>query len=138
VCGLRACYTLLIASWPLQTICTMMEQTSTYVMDLPKRDCTLPEAASERDLCSPHHPHCLLCHSNSLLHCHQQDTTAPGLDSRLLPTMCGHAASHPLYTHLRQTRPALSLTTQIVHVTTRRPVIVDRIRPVPSHGATCG
>jgi hypothetical protein len=31
----------------------------TYAMNLPKWDSTLPEAASKRDQCSPHHPHCL-------------------------------------------------------------------------------
>jgi hypothetical protein len=34
----------------------------TYTTDLPKRDSTLPEAASERDQHSPHHLHRLPCH----------------------------------------------------------------------------
>jgi hypothetical protein len=50
------CYALIVASWPLWTICTMMERAWTYTMDFPKRVSTLPEAASERDQRSPHHP----------------------------------------------------------------------------------
>jgi hypothetical protein len=48
-----------------------------YATDLPKRDSTLLEAASERDQCSPHHPHCLRHHSTSLLYHRHLDTTVP-------------------------------------------------------------
>jgi hypothetical protein len=49
----------------------------TYAMDLPKRDSTVPEAASERDQHSPHHPHRLPRHSTLLLYYRHLDTTIP-------------------------------------------------------------
>ncbi|KAJ7809288.1 hypothetical protein B0H14DRAFT_3481579 [Mycena olivaceomarginata] len=49
----------------------------TYATDLPKRDSTLPEAASERDQRSPHHLHRLPRHLTSLLYHRHLDTTVP-------------------------------------------------------------
>jgi hypothetical protein len=42
---------------PCEPSARVMGRARTYATDLPKRDSMLPEAASERDQHSPHHPH---------------------------------------------------------------------------------
>jgi hypothetical protein len=97
----------------------------------------LPEATSERDQHSPHHLHRLLHHSNSLPHHHQQDTTVPR-DWTLNSFLQRVGGERPSVYTSPASETSAPLITQIAHITTQRPVIVDRVRPVPSCGATCG
>jgi hypothetical protein len=102
------CYALLVAPWPLHTICTMTERAWTYTTDLPKWDSTLPEAASERDQHSPHYLDHLLYCSNSLCTIVSRIRLFPR--TRLLdPFYDVCAASDLPYTHHQQMRPVLSL-----------------------------
>jgi hypothetical protein len=92
----------------------------TYATDLPKLDSTLPEAASERDQCSPHHLHRLPCYSTSLLHyCHPDMTVPhnPGL-------------STPSY-NATSTRTGAPHTTRTAFVATQCPQ--DMTSPLPWH-----
>jgi hypothetical protein len=60
---------------------------------------------------------------------------SPGLDSQIPPCLRGEQPSvHASLTNETDT----PLTTQIAHVTTRCPVIVNRVRPVPSCSAMHG
>jgi hypothetical protein len=97
-------------------------------MDLPKRDSTLPEAASERDQCSPYHPHCLPCHSTSLLHHRYPDTTVPHDRTPFLRRVTDERPS--VYASPTNNTGAPH-TARIAHVPTQRPVIINATDLLP-------
>jgi hypothetical protein len=91
-----------------------------YAADLPKRDSTLPEAASKPDQCSPHHPHRLPHHSTSLLYHRHLDTTVPHNPGRLTPSY-------------NTTSPRTWRSPYHTDCVCRYSVSTNRIRPVPWH-----
>jgi hypothetical protein len=103
---------------PCEPSAQVTGRAQTYVTDLPKRDSTLPEAASERDQCSPHHPHRLPCHSTSLLYHHHLETTIPH-DLELLT---------PSY---NTTSPRTRCSPYHMDCICRYSASTNRIRPVP-------
>jgi hypothetical protein len=106
---------------PCEPSARLTGRARTYATDLPKRDSTSPEAASERDQCFPHHPHRLPRHLTSLLYHRHQDTTVPhelGLSIPSYNTTSLRTQCSPHHTDCVRHYSAYS----------------DRIRPVPSRG----
>jgi hypothetical protein len=90
----------------------------------------LPEAASERDQHSPHHDHCLTSYSSPLLHHCHPDTTHSPRSGTLDPFLRCVVGEQPSVYALTNKTGALH-TTQIAHVTTWHPVIIDTTDPFP-------